>query len=67
MGFETKVLETVSEITHKDHSAEFSNGTLYVDCSETEADTIVRILTEHYNIGRVKVSKIGEDFAFNFA
>ena len=46
MGFETIVLENVTEVLERDHAAEFFCGTLFVDCTAREATKLETMFNE---------------------
>ena len=65
MGFETKVLDIVAEVLENDHSAEFSYGSMFVDCTARQAAKIETALAETLSCG-VIVTPGKEEFAFDF-
>ena len=69
MGFESIVLNQVSDTLKQDDLAEFYNGTLFVGTiNEKEARKVFHMLSKNYGIGRVQVSPIGNtgEYAFDF-
>ena len=66
MGFETVVLNKVSEVVKNDRMAEFFCGTLSVVCTAAEANRIARKLTKELNIG-IQISPDGSyGYLFDF-
>ena len=65
MGFETKVLSIVAEILDNDRSAEFSYGSMFVDCTASQAAEIETTLLEVLSCGII-VSPLRDEFAFDF-
>jgi hypothetical protein len=65
MGFETRVLNKVSDILGNDKSASFTSGTLFVNCDAKEAAKLETALIAITN-GGVVVSKTPAEFAFDF-
>jgi len=65
MGFEKRVLDKVADVLGDAKSAEFTCGTLFVDCSATEAAKIETMLIE-LTRGGIIVSKTPAEFAFDF-
>lgn len=63
MGFETVVLDRVANLLGSDNKAEFTCGTLFVDCTAEEA---AKIETSLNKITKVIVSKTPAEFAFDF-
>jgi hypothetical protein len=66
MGFETRVLNAVAEYLGTDRAAEFYNGTLFVDCTSTEALAIGREL-EKIVLGGVRIcAQDSKEYSFDF-
>jgi hypothetical protein len=65
MGFETKVLDIVAEVLENNNSAEFSYGSMFVDCTARQAAKIETALSEILNCS-VVVTPGAEEFAFDF-
>jgi len=65
MGFETKVLSIVADVLENDRSANFYNGSMFVDCTARQAAEIETTLLEILNCGIV-VTPLREEFAFDF-
>jgi hypothetical protein len=63
MGFEKKVLDVVSKIV--DGAAEFTNGTLFVECSIPEAVRIETALLKEVRCGII-LSRVGDESSFDF-
>ncbi len=65
MGFETKVLNAVAAVTADE--AYFYEGTMFVECTPRAAAAIESYLLDNFivNCGII-VSKVGEEFAFDF-
>ena len=66
MGFEKVVLNKVADALGEDNKASFSYGTLFVDCTETEARVVFHKLCKDYGLGKVQVSKTPAEYAFDF-
>lgn len=66
MGFETRVLNAVAEYLGSDQAAEFYSGTLFVDCTATEALAIGRAL-EKIVLGGIKIcAQDNGEYSFDF-
>lgn len=65
MGFETVVLSKVAEVLGTDNRASFTCGTLFVDAPEKDARRVFSMLCREYNF-KVKPSKVGNEFAYDF-
>ena len=65
MGFETKVLSIVADILENDRSAEFAYGSMFVECTASQAAKIETALNEVLSCGII-VSPGPKDFAFDF-
>jgi len=65
MGFETIVLENVTEVLERDHAAEFFCGTLFVDCTAREATKLETMFNELMGQS-VIVASTPNEFSFDF-
>lgn len=65
MGFETKVLDIVAEVLGNDRSAEFSYGSMFVDCTARQAAKIETALSEVLSCGII-VTPGPNEFSFDF-
>ena len=65
MGFEKVVLDRVANVLGEDRKAEFTCGTLFVDCTAAQAAKIETALAKMTN-GGIVVSKTPAEFAFDF-
>jgi hypothetical protein len=65
MGFETIVLENVTEVLECDHAAAFFNGTLFVDCTAREATKLETMFNELMGQS-VIVASTPNEFSFDF-
>jgi hypothetical protein len=65
MGFETKVLSIVADILETTRSADFYNGSMFVDCTASQAAEIETTLLEVLSCGII-VSPLRNEFAFDF-
>jgi hypothetical protein len=65
MGFEKVVLNKVAGVLGSERQAGFYNGTLFVDCNETQARSVYHRLTKEYP-GCVRISVIDTEYAFDF-
>jgi hypothetical protein len=66
MSFEKRVLNAVIEYLGNPHAAEFYNGTLFVDCSATEALDIGRALEKVVTGGINICSQCNGEYSFDF-
>jgi len=66
MGFETTVLNKVSNVLGEGNNAAFEYGTLFVNCTEDEARKVFHKLSKDFGLGKVRVSKTPAEFAFDF-
>ena len=71
MAFEKIVLDKVSKVLKDDNRASFVCGTLFVECSESEARSVFQKLYLDYGVGKVQVSgpingPVMPEFAFDF-
>lgn len=65
MGFEKVVLDKVAKVLEQDRQAYFSNGTLFVTAPEPQARKVFSMLCKEYDF-KVGVSKVGDEFAYDF-
>jgi hypothetical protein len=65
MGFETVVLDVVTKVLNTDSKASFTNGTLFVECTVTEAVKIETALLKVVNCG-IFLCRVGNESAFDF-
>jgi uncharacterized protein with von Willebrand factor type A (vWA) domain len=65
MGFEKIVLDKVAKVLKQERMAYFRNGTLFVLASEPEARQVFSKLFRDY-YGKVEVSLVGHEYAFDF-
>ena len=65
MGFETKVLSIVADILEDDRSADLYSGSMFVDCTASQAAEIETTLLEVLSCGII-VSPLRDEFAFDF-
>ena len=65
MGFETKVLSIVADVLENDRSADFYNGSMFVECTARQAAEIETTLLDILSCGIV-VSSCSGVFAFDF-
>ena len=65
MGFETKVLSIVADVLENDRSANFYNGSMFVDCTASQAAEIETTLLDILSCGII-VSPCNGEFAFDF-
>ena len=65
MAFEKIVLDKVATVLKQDRQAYFANGTLFVIAPESDARRVFSMLCKEYDF-KVGVSKVGEEFAYDF-
>ena len=65
MDFEEIVLDKVAKVLKQERQAYFVNGTLFVLASESDARQVFSKLFKDYN-GKVEVSLVGHEYAFDF-
>ena len=65
IDFETKVLQVVYRVLGPDDHAEFYNGTLFAECSDSTADLIHGELYQALVCGVIS-SKAGPECSFDF-
>lgn len=63
MGFETVILTKVANILGADHRAEFTAGSLFVQCSRKEAE---KLLTYFRRDNQVLMTECPDEFAFDW-
>lgn len=65
MGFEKVVLAEVAKVMKSEKTAQFTNGTLFVECSVAEAVKIETALLKIVNCGII-LSRVGSESAYDF-
>jgi len=67
MSFEKRVLSVVREVLRElpEYSAEFMNGSLFVECPVKDAVKLETALIEKFKCGIV-LSRMGSESAFDF-
>jgi hypothetical protein len=65
MAFEKMVLDVVATVLKSDNQAEFTSGTLFVECSVKEAIKIETALLKKVNCGII-LSRVGSESAYDF-
>jgi hypothetical protein len=65
MSFETTVLNKVAPILSEGDRAEFTFGTLFVQCSDEIGEAVFKKLHADFN-GKVLVSRTPAEFAYDF-
>jgi hypothetical protein len=65
MSFEKAVLDSVATVLKTGTQAYFFNGTLFADCDPAQATKIETAVSKITN-GGVIVSKVGNEFAYDF-
>ena len=63
--FETKVLEVLARVAGPEDTAEWVEGTLFVECGPTAAALYESEFIKAFRCG-VIVSKVGPEFSFDF-
>lgn len=66
MHFETVVINKIAPFLDYNERAEFSGGSLFVECSEKTARSVFHKLCEHAGFGKVKISKTPVEYVFDF-
>ena len=66
MGFDTKVLDEVATVLGRERAASFTNGTMFVDCTVSEAVKIETALLENVVTCGIILSRVGDESAFDF-
>ena len=64
MGFEKRVLNVVAQVVGEG-KAEFTNGSLFVECTVPEAVRIESALLEYVDCGII-LSRVGDESAYDF-
>lgn len=65
MGFETIVLDVVAKVLKTDNKASFTCGTLFVECTISEAVRIETALLKIVNCGII-MNRVGNESVFDF-
>ena len=65
MAFEKIVLDKVAKVLGQERQAYFCNGTRFVCAAEPDARRVFSMLFKDYN-QRVKPSRVGDEFAYDF-
>lgn len=65
MGFEKVVLAEVSKVMGSEKTAAFFQGTLFVDCTVSEAVKLETALLKIVNCGII-LSRVGNESSFDF-
>jgi hypothetical protein len=65
MGFEKDVLVEVAKVLKSDNKAGFTNGTLFVECSVSEAVKLETALLKKLRCGII-LSRVGAESAYDF-
>jgi hypothetical protein len=66
MSFEKRVLDVVARVLKNEQAAEFYSGTLFVDCSATEALQIGRKLEKIVTGGIDICAQCNGEYSFDF-
>ena len=66
MAFETQVINNIASFLESGERAEFSYGSLFVECSEKTARSVFHKLCEESGLGKVKISKTAVEYVFDF-
>jgi hypothetical protein len=64
--FETKVLQVIQPVLSTSDRAEWTNGTLFVLCSDETKDRLHEVMYQAFRC-RIISSKWGREHAFDFA
>ena len=64
--FETKVLEVLARLAGPEDTAEWVEGTLFVECADAMADLLTSEFATAFRC-RIIASKAGTEWAFDFA
>ena len=64
--FEGQVLVLIDPILRDPDTAKFQAGTLFLTSSEATARSVFHKLSSEYGTGKVQISKLGREFAFDF-
>lgn len=65
MGFEKVTLDIVAKVLDCDNSAEFYNGTLFLDVNQKDAIKVRDYLRTECN-ARIQMSQAGNQYAIDF-
>jgi hypothetical protein len=65
MAFEKITLEIVAQVLKRERSAEFCNGTLFIDANQKEAVKVRNHLRTECN-ARIQMCAVGNQFAIDF-
>lgn len=63
MGFETVILTKVANVLGAEHKAEFTSGSLFVECSRVEAEKLLKYFRRDSN---VQMTECPSEFAFDW-
>ena len=66
MQFETQVINKIAPFLDSGERAEFSYGSLFVECSEKTARSVFHKLSHDAGLGKVKISKTTAEYIFDF-
>lgn len=66
MQFETQVINNITPFLDYNERAEFSFGSLFVECSEKTARSVFHKLSQDAGLGKVKISKTPVEYVFDF-
>lgn len=71
MSFESNVISQVRALLKDDELAGFSNGTLFINASESTARTAFHVLSRDVGLGKLQITKVfgndqGGEYAIDF-
>jgi hypothetical protein len=67
MGFEKVVLDKVERVLGESRKACFYNGTLFVECNETDAHGVLRVLKDYSGDDRVVMNgPVDNEYIYDF-
>ena len=67
MEFEATVVNKIKPLLSSQEQIDFSYGTLFVNCAEETARRVFNTLCDNFGgVNKVRISKCGEEFAFDF-
>jgi hypothetical protein len=66
MVFESQVINKIAPFLDYNERAEFTCGSLFVECSEKTARSVFHKLCEDAGLGKVKISKTPIEYVFDF-
>ena len=66
MHFETQVINKIAPFLDYNERAEFTGGSLFVECSEKTARSVFHKLAQDAGLGKVKISKTKVEYVFDF-